>query len=455
MNAREIALGILMDISENSNFSHTVMSRVLKQYQYLEKQDRALITRICEGTVERMFTLDYIVNQYSGVKVNKMKPLIRNLMRMSVYQIKYMDQIPDSAACNEAVKLAKKRGFGNLSGFVNGVLRNVIRSPEKVIFPEENKDKIQYLSVVYSVPEWLVKHLLSQYGYTAVKRLLESSFQNKKTTIRCNTDKVTVEELIRLLKQNQVTVERGTYLPFALKIADYNYLSDLGSFKKGYFLVQDESSMLVGSVSGVKSGDAVIDVCAAPGGKSLHLAELLKSTGQVDARDVSEGKINLIRDNIGRLGYVNIKTDMKDALQLDADSIDKADIVIADLPCSGLGVIGKKPDIKYNMTPEKQQALVKLQREILSVVHQYVKKGGILLYSTCTVNKNENIENVRWFLSQYDFKLESIDDFLPPSLLCDTTKEGYIQLLPGSHDTDGFFIAKLRRNINKLATNLI
>ncbi len=447
INAREIALEILMEIAENGNFSHTVMNRVLGRHQYLKKQDRALITRICEGTTERMLTLDYILNQYSGIKVDKMKPFIRNLLRMSVYQIKYMDQIPESAACDEAVKLAKKRGFGNLSGFVNGVLRNIIRNPWKVNFPDEEKERERFLSLVYSVPEWLVKHLLSQYDYSVVKEMLKASFQNAKTTIRCNTKKVAADELLRILEQNQVAVEYGAYLPYALKISSYNYLSELDSFRKGYFQVQDESSMFVGTVSGVKKGDYVIDVCAAPGGKSLHLAELLRGTGAVDARDVSEIKTDLIRDNISRLGYDNIKVRVKDALLLDGESIEKADIVIADLPCSGLGVIRKKPDIKYNMTGQKQRDLAKLQREILSVVYQYVKKGGILLYSTCTVNKDENIENVRWFLSRYPFKLDSIDEFLPPSLLSDTAKEGYIQLLPGIHDTDGFFIAKLRRNI--------
>lgn len=445
MSAREIALTVLIDITENGNFSHMAINRTLNQYQYLEKQDRALVTRICEGTLERLITLDYILDRYSTVKVKKMKPFIRNLLRMSVYQIKYMAQIPDSAACNEAVKLAKKRGFGNLSGFVNGVLRNIIRNPEKIVFPDEKKEEKSYISVLYSVPEWLAEQLITQYGYKAAKQFFEAAFLDNKTTIRCNTDKITTEDLKKLLEDTKVTVEPGAYLPYALKIGDYNYLSDMDSFKKGYFLIQDESSMLVGAVSGVKSGNTVIDVCAAPGGKSLHMAELLKASGQVEARDLSETKVDLIRENISRLGYQNIVTRAADALVLDGGSIEKADIVIADLPCSGLGVIGKKPDIKYNMTEKKQKDLVELQRAILGVIHQYVKKGGTLLYSTCTVNKEENIGNVRWFTERYNFRLESLDPFLPSALISETTKEGYIQLLPGIHDTDGFFIARLKR----------
>lgn len=445
VNTREIALGILMDITENNNFSHTVISKTLSQYQHLEKQDRALITRICEGTVERLITLDYILNQYSNVKVNKMKPFIRNLLRMSVYQIKYMDQIPDSAACNEAVKLAKKRGFFNLSGFVNGTLRNIIRNPEKGELPGEDKDKKNYLSIQYSVPIWLVEVLLKQYGYKTVKQMFEASFKDKKTTIRCNLNKVTVKELVENLEKTGVSTESGSYLPYALKIGGYNYLNQLEPFQKGLFLVQDESSMLVGAVSGVKEGDTVIDVCAAPGGKSLHVAELLHSTGQVFSRDISEYKVNLIRENVNRLGIKNISLYVQDALMLDKDSINKADIVIADLPCSGLGVFGKKPDIKYNMTKEKITDLVSIQREILAVVHQYVKMGGCLIYSTCTVNREENEENIRWFTENYPFNLENLEDFLPNKLWNETTKKGYIQLVPGVHDTDGFFIAKLRR----------
>lgn len=444
-SAREIALNVLMEITEKGNFSHTVLNRFLNEYQYFSKQDRAFITRLCEGTLERLITLDYILDQYSTVKVKKMKPVIRNLLRMSLYQIKYMDQVPDSAACNEAVKIAKQRGFANLSGFVNGILRNIVRNQKAFSLPDE-KNEIKYISIAYSVPEWLAEQMICQYGYESAKKFFESVLaSNNKTTIRCNTEKITTEDLKKILKENQIAAEDGTYLPCALKISNYNYLADLESFKKGYFLIQDESSMLVGAVSGVKKYDMVIDVCAAPGGKSLHIAELLQSTGHVDARDLSESKVNLIRENINRLGYQNITARTGDALVLDKESIDKADIVIADLPCSGLGVIGKKPDIKYNMTMEKQRELVKLQRQILSTVYQYVKIGGILLYSTCTVNQDENIENVRWFTKQYNFRLESLDDFLPPSLMNETTKEGYIQLLPGIHDTDGFFIAKLRR----------
>ncbi len=444
-DAREIALEIVTDILENGNYSHTVLGGALKQYRHLGKQDRALITRICEGTVERLITLDFILNCYSTLKVNRMKPFIRNLLRMSVYQIKYMDQVPDSAVCNEAVKLAKKRGFKNLSGFVNGVLRNAARQKGNLPYPKEEQEPVRYLSIAYSVPEWLIGNLLDQYEYSVVKRMFMASLEDRKTTIRCNLNRITAEELRQQLTKSGAAVENGSYLPYALKISDYDSLSRMEAFQKGYFQVQDESSMLVGEVSGVREGDYVVDVCAAPGGKALHIAERMNATGKVSARDISDGKISLIRENIARLGYANIEVKIQDALLADQESIGKADIVIADLPCSGLGVIGRKPDIKYNMTREKQLGLVRLQREILKVVQQYVKQDGVLIYSTCTVNREENIENVRWFTDSYDFRPESLELYLPEGLRSSTVKEGYLQLIPGIHDTDGFFIARLRR----------
>ncbi|MFV0343303.1 MAG: 16S rRNA (cytosine(967)-C(5))-methyltransferase RsmB [Anaerocolumna sp.] len=445
VNTRGIALKILNDVNQNGNFSHTVMNKTLNQHQSLSKQDRAFITRICEGTLERMITLDYVMNQYSTIKVNKMKPLIRNLLRMSLYQIMYMSQVPDSAVCNEAVKLAKSKGFSNLSGFVNGVLRNITREKEAIAYPLEKDNKLKYLSVTYSMPEWILKVWLEKYEYAVVKEMLVAFLKEKETTIRCNISKITIDELETNLMKEQVKVSSGSYFTQALKIREYNYLSQLESFQKGEFLVQDESSMIVGAVSGAKSGDYVIDVCSAPGGKALHIADQLKGTGFVDARDLTLYKVGLINENIVRTGFKNIKARVFDALVLDKDSVEKADIVVADLPCSGLGVIGKKPDIKYNMTPDKQRDLVKLQREILAVVQNYVKPGGVLLYSTCTINDEENISNAMWFAKEFGYAFENMDEYLPQNLRSETTKNGYIQCIPGLHELDGFFVARLRR----------
>ncbi len=454
-NPREIALDIIMDITENkdnnSRFSHIVINNTLKEHDYLEKQDRAFITRICEGSLERIITIDYIINQYSKLKVKKMKPLIRSLLRISVYQIKYMDRSPDFAICNEAVKIAKKRGFKNLSGFINGILRNIIRSPEKVIFPDEQKNRDLYLSVKYSAPQWMVKQFIKQYDYPTAKAMLEDSLKEKPTSIRCNLNKTSIENLKTQLKDKGVKVADGSYLPYALKISQYDSIDQLETFQKGYFSVQDESSMLVSEIAkpDIEAKAAlVVDTCAAPGGKSTHIAEKLDKIGQILSRDLSNKKVDLIAENAHRLGLKNLITQVFDATKLDESIIDKADIVIADVPCSGLGVIAKKPDIKYNMSENQQKELVILQRRILETVHKYVKPGGTLIYSTCTVNKDENIGNVEWFLEHFQFKLESIDQFLHDKLKSETTKEGYLTLLPGVHESDGFFIARLKREPN-------
>lgn len=445
VNVRELSLEVLLKVLEEGEYSSAVIGQVLTVYQYLEKQERAFFTRLCEGTIERALELDYILNQFSKVKVKKMKPVIRNILRMGVYQLKYMEQVPDSAACNEAVKLAQRKGFHNLKGFVNGVLRNVGRNLDKIEYPSREEKPVLYLSVRYSMPEWIVTLWLTQYGLEQTETMLKASFAERPTTIRCNCDKISVEELKKKLSKEQVTVENGVYVDTALRISDYNYLQKLESFRNGLFTVQDESSMLVALAAGIKEGNQVVDVCAAPGGKSLHVAELLHGSGLVSARDLTEQKISKIEENKHRLGVKNLDVKVWDATIKDESVEGKADVVIADLPCSGLGVMGKKNDIKYKSSFKGIKELAKLQRQILQVVSSYVKQGGTLIYSTCTVNQTENEENMRWIEKELGFTLESLDPFLPESLHNDTTKKGYLQLLPGIHKTDGFFIARFRK----------
>lgn len=446
VNLRELSLLILIEVLEQDSYSNVAIHNTLLKYQYLEKQDRAFLSRLTEGVIERVIEIDYIINQFSKVKTTKMKAPIRNILRMGVYQIMYMDQVPDRAACNGAVKLAQRKGFYNLKGFVNGVLRNISRKKDEILWPDKEKQPKEYLMVTYSFPEWILNLWLTEYSYEQIEEMLKAFLEQKQTTIRCNQTKVTVEELRQQLLEEKITVKEGDYLPFALKISDYNYLKKIKAFRQGLFQVQDESSMLVAYTSGVKNGDYVIDLCAAPGGKSTHIAELLNKTGIVSARDVSEDKVAFINENVARLELSNLKAEVYDATELRKEDIGKADIVLADLPCSGLGVIGKKTDIKYKTKKEDIEALAELQRRILSQAVQYVKPGGILMYSTCTINHIENIDNVNWLLEQYkEFELETLDSNMPDNLKSSTTKRGYLQLLPGKHKTDGFFFAKFRR----------
>ena len=298
-NTRALILGILLEVMEEGNYSHLVIRSVLDKYQYLEKQERAFITRVAEGTIQTVIELDYIINQFSKVKVNKMKPVIRNLLRMSVYQMKYMDSVPDSAACNEAVKLARKKGFSSLSGFVNGVLRNISRGLNEVSYPDEKKEPVAYYSVKYSMPEWIVKQWIADYGVETTKVTLEAFAKEAPIMIRTNLAKITPEELETRLCAEGVTIKRVVLdevptLDYAFLISDFDYLNALPSFQEGLFYVQDVSSMMVAELAAPKTGDYIIDVCAAPGGKSTHLAEKLAGSGMVEARDLTEYKVSLI-----------------------------------------------------------------------------------------------------------------------------------------------------------------
>ncbi len=443
INEREIVLEVLLEITEHGMYSHIVLRDVLNKYQYLEKKERSFITRVTDGTLEHMMEIDFILDQFSKVKVKKMKPVIRNIMRSAVYQMKYMDSVPVSAACNEAVKLAVRKGFGSLRGFVNGVLRNVARNLDQIEYPAE---PLKRLSIQYSMPEWILNLWLKAYDSDIVEQMLQAFQRETPLTIRCNLRMVTPKQLKEHLEAEGVTVKVHPYLEYAFHISGFDYLGDLESFQKGEFSVQDISSMLVSELAGPKEGDYVIDVCAAPGGKSLHMAEKLNGSGHVEARDLTEYKVGLIQENIERTGLSNVEAVQQDALIFDETSVGKADIVLADLPCSGLGVLAKKTDLKYKATKEGADSLAKLQREILKNVQAYVKDKGKLVYSTCTINPAENMDNVHWFLNQYpEFELIDIHGSLCEELQKDVKENGCIQLLPGVHQSDGFFLACMKK----------
>ena len=428
-----------------------VLHQALLKEKDADKRDRAFVTRLSEGTIEHLLTIDYILNQLSKTPVKKMKPVIRTVLRLSVYQLLYMDSVPDSAVCNEAVKIVKAKGLYGLSGFVNGILRNVARRKEQwaqeSFYPDKDKMPAQHLSIRYSMPEWLCEYFIKEYGFEKAEKIVEGSLRNPKTTIRCNTNNISVIDLAERLRGQGIETESGVYAKDALYISGYDALEKIPEFTEGLFQVQDESSMLVAQLAGLKKDDLVLDVCSAPGGKALHAANLLESLGggTVISRDVSEKKTSLIKENANRLQAKNITIQVADATKTDDIMIEKADVVIADLPCSGIGIMAKKPEIRYRMTKENQKELVKLQKEMLAVVHRYVKPGGILMYSTCTINKEENEEQVKEICEKYGF-MPAMEEKLVPETLKEDVKEGaYIQLLPGIHACDGFFIARLKR----------
>ncbi len=418
-NSRDIVLSILMDIDTNKTFSNMAISKALSKNQFSDKSDRAFITRMAEGVVEYMINLDYVLNQFSKTKINKCKPLIRCILRMGAYQILYMDKVPDSAACNEAVKLAKAHGMQGLSGFVNGVLRSLSRNKDTVKYPDIESDKIKYISVKYSTPEWLVKKIIKDYPEQS-ENIISASFSDRKTTIRVNETKTNKEALRKMLEESGIVVCEGYYDEKALLIDGYDFIKKIPGYKQGFFSIQDESSMCAIRAAGIKAGDIVVDVCSAPGGKTTGAAEFLNGTGKVYSMDLSDDKLELIEDNVKRLGFDNVDMKAHNATCLIDDMIEKADVVIADVPCSGLGIIGRKNDIKYRLEKTQLEELVTLQREIISTVYKYVKPGGTLLYSTCTINPSENQENIEWFLEEHpEFKITEQRLFLQGLEKCD------------------------------------
>lgn len=441
-NARDVVLSILLDIEGNNTFSNIAIAKALKKHQFEAKKDRAFITRLAQGITETKIKLDYIIDSFSKTPSEKCKPLIRSLLRMGVYQIMYMDAVPDSAVCNEAVKLAKKHNFGSLGGFVNGVLRAVARNKDNMAMPDK-KNMSEYLSVNYSMPEWLCKKLMEDYGEQGEK-IIAASFDERKTALRVNTLKITREQLKEYIKEENgkkrnskdegsvtdIVMEDGMYDENALLVSGYDFIRSMPGYRQGLFFIQDESSMCAIKAAGIKPYQTVVDVCAAPGGKTLNAACYMEGKGKIYSRDISDEKLILVEENAGRLGIRDIVSIEKwDAKSVDEKLARKADVVIADLPCSGLGIMGRKNDIKYRITQEQINELIRLQRDILSSVKQYVKKGGVLLYSTCTINPKENKENTRWFLeNDSEFKL--------------CTER---QLLQGVDQCDGFYYAVLQR----------
>ena len=446
-NIRELVTDMVTEIVAGREKSHILIRNVLDKYSYLPGHDRNFIKKVTEGTIERLVTIDYVLNSFSKVPVNKMKPFIRSLMRMSVYQILYLDKVPDSAACNEAVKLAQKRGFGPLKAFVNGVLRSVARNKDTVVFPDKKKDFIKYLFVTYSVPEYIAGLLFSQYGEEDAEAILKGYLMERPVCVRVsqNISVIEKDKILQNWSALGIEAKKHPWLDYAYELYQAGSMKDDENFIAGLYTVQDVSSMLVGEIAGICKDDYILDVCSAPGGKALHACDKLAGTGCVDARDVSDYKVSLILENKERLHAENLSVKVWDARIKDEGAEGKADIVLLDIPCSGLGVIGRKPEIKYRLDETSFTELSALQKEIIDAVAGYVKQGGTLIYSTCTLRKEENEQMVSYIMEKYGYTADNLNPYLPKELHNADTKKGYLTLLP-TEKSDGFFMARLKKN---------
>ncbi len=444
INPRLIAAQALVEITKDNAYNNMALKKILRQNGAMPPFDRAFVTEMVNGALRNLFYIDYLLNAVSTVKTERMKPFILSVLRLGVYQLEFMS-VPQSAAINEAVEMVKEKGFGKLSGFVNGVLRNVVRQRDSIFLPDKETKPAEYLSVRFSHPLWLVKMWLHSYDFDFVKGLCEKNNMPPDITICCNKLKTEPSKLKKDLEEKGIRVAPPFFMEEALHITKTSDLSRLEEFQRGLFHVQDESSLLAVKVLDPKKGERILDMCASPGGKSLFAAELMKDEGEIISRDIYEHKIDLIEENTQRLDLHCIHAELFDALVLDEKNLGAFDRVIVDAPCSGFGIVRKKPDIKLNRTGEDIDSLVKLQRKILERAGQYVREGGILLYSTCTICKKENEKNVEWFLQNNSFEMCSLEEYLPDKLRGQFSDNGMLQLFPQVHNTDGFFIACMKR----------
>ncbi|MCF6095840.1 16S rRNA (cytosine(967)-C(5))-methyltransferase RsmB [Thermovorax subterraneus] len=440
---RAIAVKILTEV-EKGSYSNLALNRHLTPE--IEEEDRALITELVYGVVKYRVRLDYVLSKFSKAKISSIHPVVLNSLRVGLYQILFLDKIPDYAAVNESVDVAKSFGK-RAAGFVNGILRNVIRNKDGIDYPEPAKEPVRYLSIYYSFPEWMVRRWIELFGFDFTESLLSAFNEKPKLCVRVNELKIKKDDLKSLLNKEGVKLSSGLFLEEALYIEDGPPLTRLESFKSGYFQPQDESSMLVARVLGAKGGEKVLDVAAAPGGKTTHIAQLMKNTGRIHAWDLHPHRIELLKETCRRLGVTIVHPEVRDAKIPDTKSFEQFDKVLVDAPCSGLGVIRRKPDIKWTKKPEDVINLKREQFELLSASSKYVKPGGAIVYSTCSIEPEENEKVIEKFLQENrDFEPDDIRPFLPKALSGELKEPyGYIQIYPNVHGMDGFFIARLVR----------
>lgn len=442
---REVALDILLQIEKNQAYSNLLLNQSIKSAN-LNDKDIGLLTEIVYGTIQRRNTLDYFLTSFVKKGLTKLDAWVLVLLRLSLYQVVYLDRVPDRAVVHEAVEIAKRRGHKGISSMVNGTLRSFLREGTPSIANIE--DPIQKMSIELSHPVWLVQGWIDQFGYEKTKQICEINSVPPFVTARVNqTICQDRNEVIKRLAEEGVTAEVGDLSADAIKIIK-GHLPSTKLYKEGWLTIQDESSMLVARALDPNSSDKVLDSCAAPGGKTTHLAEIMNGEGEIIALDLHEHKVSLINEQATRLKLRNIQTKAKDSRKAgELFARESFDCILVDAPCSGLGVIRRKPDIKWQKNAEDIDKVAIIQYDILKSIAPLLKKGGRLVYSTCTIDAKENEHVVKKFLDEHaDFTIDhSLVERLPEKVqsLCN---DGMVQLIPSDFHTDGFFIASLTKN---------
>lgn len=441
MNVREIAMHSLLSICKDDGYSNIVISQAIHKHK-MEDRDRRFYTELVYGTLRYINYLDWIIFKISTRKLNKLDPICLAIIRMGLYQIFGMTKVPESAACNESVKLARKFGNVGMAKFVNALLRSSIRRRQELTIPSRDDNPLLYLALTYHQQEWLIREWIKEYGFDDTEKLCQYFDSIPTLCLRTNTTRISRDELIEQLKQEGLEAEKAAYSPEGIYVRDIPNISSVKALKDGLAIIQDEPSQLVAHVLDPQPHELILDVCAAPGGKTTHIAALGGPTCTVYGGDIYEHKLRLIENNAHHLGLSNIRIMLQNACTIGHSYANQADRVLVDAPCSGLGVLRHKIDLRWRKKPSDLKTLPALQKRILDSAAQCVKPGGILVYSTCTINEKENSGIVQQFLKDHpEFQLENAADFcsLP-------NHDGpCIQLLPHRDQLDGFFIARMKR----------
>ena len=435
-NARDTALEVLLQVAKANAWSDGSLKRTIAK-NGLDSRDASLATRLSYGVIQNKMLLDYYIDVWCSQRADHLEPVVLNILRLGGYQILFMDKIPHSAAVNEAVEMVKRWGRPKAAGMVNAILRKFVTNwMDMPALPQGTT--ADYLSVRYSHPKWLVKRLLDILGPEETEQYLQKNNETVPTTIQVNPLKTTAEKLEKELSAAGISVEKHPWQSGCFKVSGTGDLENLTAFREGHFTVQDTAARLVATIAAPKPTDRVMDVCAAPGGKSFALAMDMGDRGDILSCDIHPHKLKLIENGAKRLGLQSVRTALADGSESHAAWIAQADLVVADVPCSGLGIIRKKPDIRYK-NPKELAALPKIQRAILENAATYVRPGGTLIYSTCTVLPEENEEVTRDFLMQHE------EFELTPFELPIGKTEGELTLWPQRFDTDGFYICRMCR----------
>ena len=438
-NVRDAALTILLAVDKNQAYSNLLLNQTIKKYK-IESKDRALLTEITYGTLQHKYTLDYYLEPYIRTKIDLW---VRWLLRLSLYQVVYLSRIPAHAAVNEAVEIAKKRGHQGIASMVNGILRSIQRQGIRSI--DEIQEPIKRLSISTSHPEWLVERLIESYGIEKTTEMLQENNVPPTLTVRVNSLKASVQDVLEMLEAEGVSAKNSELIPECVHIIS-GQVTQTDCFKNGFITIQDESSMMPANVLNPMPGNRVLDMCAAPGGKTTHIAEKMNNDGSILATDIHAHKLDLIDETSNRLGIEIIQTAPVDGRKA-AEYLQKEsyDAILVDAPCSGLGVTRRKPDIKYTKREEDFESLHKIQLQLLDNAVKVLKDGGRLVYSTCTVDLLENEGTVHEFLASHpEMELVPIEN-LPHELLM-KQQNGMLQVFPQDFGSDGFFVAAFQKN---------